>query len=44
MGASGERLLYNARQVQRGALLAAAQAAAPRLIEAFRAAIAREPS
>ena len=44
MDASGERLLYNARQVRRGALLAAAQAAAPRLIEAFRAAIGRPPS
>ena len=37
--ASGERLRYNARQVRRGALLAAPDAAAPRLIEAFRAAI-----
>ena len=36
---SGERLRYNARQVHRGALLAAPDAAAPRLIEAFRAAI-----
>ena len=39
--ASGERLLYNARQVRRGALLAASEAAAPRLIEAFRVAIDR---
>ncbi len=37
--ASGERLGYNARQVRRGALLAAPDAAAPRLLEAFRAAI-----
>jgi myo-inositol-1(or 4)-monophosphatase len=37
--ASGERLLYNARQVRRGALLAAPDAPALRLIEAFRAAI-----
>jgi myo-inositol-1(or 4)-monophosphatase len=38
--ASGGRLRYNAQQVRRGALLAAPDAAAPRLIEAFRAAIA----
>ena len=38
--ASGERLSYNARQVRRGALLAAPDKAAPRLIEAFRAAVA----
>ena len=37
--ASGERLRYNARQIRRGALLAAPDKAAPRLIEAFRAAI-----
>jgi myo-inositol-1(or 4)-monophosphatase len=37
--ASGERLLYNGRHVRRGALLAASDPAAPRLIEAFRAAI-----
>ena len=36
--ASGERLRYNSRQVRRGALLAASDAGAPRLIEAFRAA------
>ena len=36
--ASGERLRYNARQVRRGALLAAPDAAAPRLIKGFRAA------
>jgi myo-inositol-1(or 4)-monophosphatase len=36
--ASGEPLLYNARHVRRGALFAAPEAAAPRLIEAFRAA------
>jgi myo-inositol-1(or 4)-monophosphatase len=40
---SGERLLYNARHVRRGALLAASNGAAPRLIEAFRAAIGRRP-
>jgi myo-inositol-1(or 4)-monophosphatase len=38
--ASGERLRYNARQVRRGALLAAPDATAPRLLEAFRAAFA----
>jgi myo-inositol-1(or 4)-monophosphatase len=38
--ASGERLRYNTRQVRRGALLAAPDAAAPRLLEAFRAAVA----
>ena len=37
--ASGEQLLYNVRHVRRGALLAASEAAAPRLIGAFRAAI-----
>jgi myo-inositol-1(or 4)-monophosphatase len=37
---SGERLRYNARQVRRGALLAAPDAAAPELFEAFRAAVA----
>ena len=37
--ASGERLRYNARQVRRSALLAAPDAAAPRLLEAFRAAV-----
>ncbi len=36
---SGEPLLYNARQVRRGALLAASAGAPPGLIEAFRAAI-----
>jgi myo-inositol-1(or 4)-monophosphatase len=36
--ASGERLRYNSRQVRRGALLAASDAAAPRLIKGFRAA------
>ena len=35
--ASGERLRYNARDVRRGPLLAAPDAAAPRLLEAFRA-------
>lgn len=40
---TGERLLYNARHVRRGALLAVADAAAPRLIGAFRAAIGRRP-
>lgn len=37
--ASGERLRYNARQVRRGALLAAPDSAAPRLLQAFRAAV-----
>ncbi len=37
--ASGERLIYNARRVRRGALLAVSEATAPRLIEAFRGAI-----
>jgi myo-inositol-1(or 4)-monophosphatase len=37
--ASGERLRYNARQVRRGALLAASDAGAPRLLKGFRAAI-----
>jgi myo-inositol-1(or 4)-monophosphatase len=41
--ASGERLRYNARQVRRGALLAAPDAAARRLIEGFRAAIGGWP-
>jgi len=36
--ASGERLRYNSRQVRRGALLAASDAAAPRLVKGFRAA------
>jgi myo-inositol-1(or 4)-monophosphatase len=36
--ASGERLLYNSRQVRRGALLAASNKAAPQLIKGFRAA------
>jgi myo-inositol-1(or 4)-monophosphatase len=36
---SGERLRYNSRQVRRGALLAAPDTAAPRLIKGFRAAI-----
>jgi myo-inositol-1(or 4)-monophosphatase len=35
---SGERLRYNSRQVRRGALLAASDAAAPRLVKGFRAA------
>jgi myo-inositol-1(or 4)-monophosphatase len=38
--ASGERLRYNSRQVRRGALLAASDPAAPRLIDGFRAATA----
>ncbi len=38
--ASGERLRYNSRHVRRGALLAAPDAAATRLIKGFRAAIA----
>ncbi len=37
--ASGEPLVYNRPQVRRGALLAAPEALAPRLLEAFRAAI-----
>jgi myo-inositol-1(or 4)-monophosphatase len=41
---SGEPLLYNARQVRRGALLAASAAAPPSLIEAFRAAIGWRPN
>ena len=36
--ASGERLRYNSRLVRRGALLAASDTGAPRLIKAFRAA------
>ena len=36
--ASGERLRYNSRLVRRGALLAASNSGAPRLIKAFRAA------
>jgi myo-inositol-1(or 4)-monophosphatase len=42
--ASGERLRYNARQVRRGALLAASEAAAPRLLKGFRAATASPAS
>jgi myo-inositol-1(or 4)-monophosphatase len=42
--ASGERLRYNSRQVRRGALLAASDAAAPRLINGFRAAVASSAS
>jgi myo-inositol-1(or 4)-monophosphatase len=38
--ASGERLRYNSRQVRRGALLAASDVGAPRLIKGFRAATA----
>jgi len=41
--ASGERLRYNARQVRRGALLAAPDLGAPRLLEAFRAAAGWRP-
>jgi myo-inositol-1(or 4)-monophosphatase len=37
--ASGERLRYNGRQVRRGALLAASDIGAPRLIKGFRAAV-----
>ena len=37
--ASGERLRYNSQQVRRGALLAASDTGAPRLIKGFRAAI-----
>ena len=42
--ASGEPLRYNSRQVRRGALLAAPDAAAPRLIKGFRAATASSAS
>ncbi len=38
IGRSGERLLYNTKQIRRGALLAAPELVAPRLLEAFRAA------
>ena len=41
--ASGERLRYNSRQVRRGALLAAPEAAATRLIKGFRAAVGWKP-
>jgi myo-inositol-1(or 4)-monophosphatase len=41
--ASGERLRYNSRQVRRGALLAAPDAAAPRLIKGFRTAFGWKP-
>jgi myo-inositol-1(or 4)-monophosphatase len=41
--ASGEQLRYNARQVRRGALLAAPETAASRLIRGFRAAIGSWP-
>jgi myo-inositol-1(or 4)-monophosphatase len=41
--ASGERLRYNSREVKRGALIALADAATPRLLAAFRAATARPP-
>jgi myo-inositol-1(or 4)-monophosphatase len=43
IGASGERLRYNSRKISRGALLAAPDSAAPRLIEGFRAAIGWTP-
>jgi myo-inositol-1(or 4)-monophosphatase len=42
--ASGERLRYNSRQVRRSALLAASDAAAPRLINGFRAAVESPPA
>ncbi len=38
IGRSGERLLYNTKQIRRGELLAAPEPVAPRLLEAFRAA------
>jgi myo-inositol-1(or 4)-monophosphatase len=44
IGASGEELVYNGRHVRRGALLAASELAAPRLIEAFRAAVGWRPN
>jgi myo-inositol-1(or 4)-monophosphatase len=42
--ASGERLRYNSRQVRRGALLAASDVGAPRLIKGFRAATGSSPN
>jgi myo-inositol-1(or 4)-monophosphatase len=42
--ASGEHLRYNSRQVRRGALLAASDLGAPRLIKGFRAATASPPN
>jgi myo-inositol-1(or 4)-monophosphatase len=42
--ASGQRLRYNSRHVRRGALLAASNAAAPRLIKGFRSATASPAS
>jgi myo-inositol-1(or 4)-monophosphatase len=42
--ASGERLRYNSEEVRRGALLAASDVAAPRLITGFRAATASSPA
>jgi myo-inositol-1(or 4)-monophosphatase len=42
--ASGEQLRYNSRQVRRGALLAASDVGAPRLIKGFRAATASPPN
>ncbi len=42
--ASGERLRYNSRQVRRGALLAASDVGAPRLIKGFRAATGSPPN
>lgn len=41
--ASGERLRYNARQVRRGALLAAPDATATRLVAGFRDAVGSKP-
>ena len=41
--ATGERLVYNGRLVRRRALLAAPEALAPRLLDAFRAATAARP-
>jgi len=40
--ASGERLRYNSRQVRRGALLAASDVGAPRLIKGFRGVTSRK--
>jgi myo-inositol-1(or 4)-monophosphatase len=42
--ATGERLVYNTKLVRRGALLAAPEALAPRLLNAFRAATGARPN
>jgi len=43
LDATGERLLYNSKLVRRRALLAASEALAPRLLDAFRAATGARP-